>query len=81
MGNLISILENFYKTEFEVKKITSDSALKEIRITTTEGPTFIFSTRIDSSKNLSLIKDLDLNKVEYIDLTVDDKIFYKNLSR
>lgn len=78
VGNLISILENFYKTEFEVKKITSDSALKEIHIETVEGPTFIFSTRIDSSKNLSLIKDLDLKKVEYIDLTVDDKIFYKN---
>lgn len=78
VGNFISILKNFYRTGFEIKKITSDSALKEIRIATLEGPFFIFSTRVDPSKNLSLIKDLDLNKVEYIDLTVDDKIFYKN---
>lgn len=81
VGNLIAILENFHKTGFEAKKIVFDGALKEIRINTLEGPMFIFSTRFDSSKNLSLIQDLDLNKVEYIDLTVDDKIFYKNISR
>lgn len=79
VGNLISIFENFSKTGFEIKKIISDGMLKEIRIETMEGPMFIFSTRIDSSKNLGLIKDLDLKKVEYIDLTVDDKIFYKNI--
>lgn len=78
IGNLIFILENFYKTGFEVKKIVSDDRLKEIHISTLEGPTLLFSTRFDSSKNLSLIKDLDLKNAEYIDLTVDDKIFYKN---
>ncbi|MHB9019492.1 MAG: cell division protein FtsQ/DivIB [Minisyncoccota bacterium] len=81
VGNLISILNNFYKTEFEVKRIVSDGALKELRVETLEGPTFIFSTRFDSSKNIALIKDLDLNKVEYIDLTVDNKIFYKNIKK
>jgi len=78
VGNLISILENFYKTGFDVKKIIFNDKLKEIHIETLDGPTFFFSTRFDSSKNLGLIKDLDLNKVAYIDLTVDDKIFYKN---
>jgi len=79
-GNLISILENFYKTGFEVKKITFDRGLEEIHIETIDGPVFRFSTRFDSSKNIDLLKDLikDLNfkKIEYIDLTVDGNNVY-----
>lgn len=80
-GNLISILENFYKTGFEVKKITFNRELEEIHIETIGGPVFRFSTRFDSSKNIDLIKDLDLKNTEYVDLTVENKVFYKNLAK
>ena len=78
VGNLIFILENFYKTGFEVKKIIFYDSLKELHISTIEGPLFRFSVRFDSLKNISSIKNLDLKNAEYIDVTVDDKIFYKN---
>ena len=77
VGNLISVLENFYKTGFEVKKITFDKELEEIHIDTIDGPVFLFSTRFDSSKNLSLIKDMDFKKAASVNLTVDDKIYIK----
>jgi len=79
VANLISILENFHETGFEINKIKSDRALKEIRITTSNGPLFIFSTRFDCAKNFALIKDLNFKNTEYVDLTVDDKIYYKNI--
>lgn len=78
VGNLISILENFYKTGFEVKRITFNKELEEIRVDTIDGPAFLFSTRFDSSKNIDLISGLDLKNTEYVDLTVENKIFYKN---
>ena len=77
VGNLISILENFYKTGFEVKKITFDKELEELHIETIDGPVFRFGTRFDSAKNLHLIKNMDLKKIGYIDLTVEDKMYIK----
>lgn len=79
VGNLIAILENFHKTGFEINKISSNRELKEIRISALNGPLFIFSTRFDCAKNFTLIKDLNFRNVEYVDLTVDDKIYYKNI--
>ena len=80
IGNLISVLENFYKTGFEVKKIIFYNSLKELHIDTIEGPLFRFGIRFDSAKNIDLLKDLikDLNfkKIEYIDLTVDGNNVY-----
>ena len=73
VGNLISVLENFYKTGFEVKKITFDKELEEIHIDTIDGPLFRFSVRFDSSKNIDPIKSLNLNEVEYVNLNVSDK--------
>jgi len=76
VGNLISILESFYKTGFEVKRITFNKELEEVHIETIDGPAFRFSTRFDSSKNIDMIKDLDFKKAEYIDLTVDENKIY-----
>lgn len=77
VGNLISVLENFYKTGFEVKKITFDKELEELHIETIDGPVFWFGTRFDSAKNLHLIKSMDLKKIGRVDLTVEDKMYIK----
>jgi hypothetical protein len=73
VGNMISILENFYKIGFEIKKITFDKELEEIHIDTIDGPFFRFSIRFDSSKNNDPVKSLNLNEVEYVNLNVSDK--------
>lgn len=77
VGNLISVLENFYKTGFEVKKITFDKELEELHIETIDGPVFWFGIRFDSAKNLHLIKNMDLKKIGRVDLTVEDKMYIK----
>lgn len=80
VGNLISILENLSKTGLEAQKIIFDNSLKELRVDTIEGPILLFSVRFDSSKNIPLIANLNPKKMEYIDLRVENKIFYKTLS-
>ncbi len=77
IGNLIAILENLNKTGFDVNKVFFDSSLKELKTTTTEGITLIFSIRFNPVKNMSLLKNIDFQKAKYIDLTVENKIYYK----
>jgi len=78
IDNLIIVLNNLNKTGFEAKKIIFNGELKEIRVETVEGPILLFSIRFNEAANISSIKDLNLITAEYIDLTVDNKIYYKN---
>ncbi len=78
VGNLISVLENLNKTGFEITKINFDKDLQEITVQTMEGTRLLFSDRFNSAQNIALIKDLNLKNVDYIDLRVENKIYYKN---
>lgn len=75
--NLITILENFNKTGFKAKKIVFDSQLKELHVETAGGPSLFFSTRFNEMANITSIKDLNLTDAEYIDLRVENKVYYK----
>jgi cell division septal protein FtsQ len=75
--NLILVLENLNKNGLEAQKITFDDSLKELHVNSVEGPIMLFSIRFDSSKNIPLITSLNTKNIDYIDLTVENKIFYK----
>ena len=77
VGNLMSVLENLDQTGFDPVKISFDGSLQELRIDTSEGTILFFGVRYDSAKNIPLIKNLGSQKLDYIDLRVENKIFYK----
>lgn len=82
LGNLLMILSNLKKINLPVKKITFDRELQELRAETYDGPALLFSVRFNPQLSIesldSLLKTLDLKKLSYIDLRVENRIYYKN---
>ncbi|MBI3046631.1 MAG: hypothetical protein HYY86_03805 [Candidatus Harrisonbacteria bacterium] len=81
--NLISVLEGISELRLPVKKIVFDKRLQEIQVAVYSGPDLFFSIRFDPSLNLSSLRSLrekgELQKAKYIDLRVENRIYYKNL--
>ena len=79
---LISVLKGILELHLPVKKIVFDKRLQEIEITAYSGPDLFFSIRFDPSLNLSSLRSLqekdELRKAKYIDLRVENRIYYKN---
>lgn len=81
MENIIKILLGVKDLNPAVKKITYDRHLEEIIVDAYSGPDLFFSVRFDPAMNISSLKSLEeknsLNKAAYIDLRVENKIYYK----
>lgn len=81
-GNVIKIVESISNLNMPIKKITFNSALQEIQIQTHRGPNILFSIRFDPEFNLSslhaLRQKIGFERIEYIDLRAENRIFYKN---
>ena len=79
--NLTDILKAISKMSMPVKKITFDKILQELHIATYEGPDLFFSIRFNPELNIASFRSLQekgtLKGMQYIDLRVENKIFYK----
>jgi len=82
-SNLAVILDGLKKLRVSIKKITFNRELQEIHAETYSGPNLLFSIRLDPTFNLeslqSLQEKLNFKDINYIDLRVENRIFYKNL--
>ena len=82
LGNLLILLDNLKKLSLPIKTIILDRNLQELRAETADGLVLLFSFRFNPQSSLdslnSLLKTLDLKKTDYIDLRVENRIFYKN---
>jgi len=80
--NLISVLNGILELHLPVKKIVFDKRLQEIQVAAYSGPNLFFSIRFDPALNLSSLRSLqekgELQKAKYIDLRVENRIYYKN---
>ena len=83
IGNLSAILKGILESKIPAKKVVFDKRLQEVRVGSYSGPDYFFSIRFDPKLNLESLKSLeekvDLNKVGYFDLRIENRIFYKNL--
>jgi cell division septal protein FtsQ len=82
LKNLLALLVNLKKMDLPIKKIVFDRKLQELLIEMYEGPDLMFSIRFDPALMFnslqSLLKSLDLKKINYIDLRVENRMYYKN---
>lgn len=83
LTNLIKILIGIQELKIPVKKAIFDDKLQEIGVTAYSRPDLFFSIRFDPALNLSSLRSLqekgELQKAKYIDLRVENRIYYKNL--
>ena len=81
--NIIKILEELKKLRLAVKNIKFDSKLQEIKVENYSGPNLLLSIRFDPATNLnslqSLMEKTDFKKYKYIDLRVENRIYYKTI--
>ncbi|MBI4991902.1 MAG: hypothetical protein HZB99_01675 [Candidatus Harrisonbacteria bacterium] len=81
--NLIAVVDGLKRIRMPIKEIIFKRELQEIHVKTYSGPDLLFSIRFDPTLNLeslqSLMEKTGLKNVQYIDLRVENRIFYKNL--
>lgn len=81
ISNLISVIRGIAHMELPVKKITYDNGLQEIRVENYSGPDLFFSIRFDPAQNiaslLSLQEKTNTSRIGYIDLRVENRLYYK----
>lgn len=81
IGNLISIIKAIAAMKLPIEKITYDARLQEIQVKNYSGPDLFFSIRFDPAQNIASLRTLkekvDLNKIAYIDLRVENRLYYK----
>jgi hypothetical protein len=80
--NFISIMNVLRQTGLGVQEIDlNDLALEQVDALTTNGPSLYFSLRFSADDYLEYIQKLMLepsfNKIQYIDCTTQDRIYYK----
>ena len=82
INNLTGILKNLGKLDAAIRKISLDRKLQELKVETYEGADILFSIRFDPAPNIEsfqkLFETLDLRKIDYVDLRIDNRIYYKN---
>ncbi len=80
--NLMAILESLPALNVSVDKIVFDQKLQELKIDTYDGPAILFSIRFDPALNIKslekLSETLDFQKIDHVDLRVENRIYYKN---
>jgi cell division septal protein FtsQ len=80
--HLIKLIESIAKLKFPIKKITFERKLQELRTETYAGPDIFFSVRFDPELNITSLQTLQekigLRGIQYIDLRVENRMYYKN---
>jgi len=83
IGNLTKLIKNIAKLKMPIKRIVFSKRIQEIKVETYTGPNLLFSIRFDPTLNMASLQNIEgengFNEIEYIDLRVENRIFYKNL--
>lgn len=81
--NIIKLLNGLKGFRLAIAKIDFDPKLQEIRVKNYSGPELLFSVRFDPATNLDSLKSLiekgEFEKYRYIDLRVENRIYYKTI--
>lgn len=81
--HLVKLITGISKLQFPIKKLTYERKLQELQMEIYAGPDILFSIRFDPELNLASLQTLQekigLKGIRYIDLRVENRIFYKNL--
>ncbi|MFH1759443.1 MAG: hypothetical protein ABH822_02715 [Patescibacteria group bacterium] len=82
-SNFMEIINSWLVGEMAIHNLTIDRERQELRTTTAFGSDLFFSYRFNPKGNLIALKQLrdkggvDLRKVQYVDLRVENRIYYK----
>lgn len=81
VGNIIKIINDLKDLNLAVKKINFDSKLEEIRVQNYSGPDIYLSIRFNPDANINSLKSLieknGVKNYKYIDLRVENRIYYR----
>jgi len=81
-ANFIKIIESLKNSDLRVKEFVIDHLLQELKTETQEGVKILFNLRFDPEFGISALKSLrgevSFKNIEYIDLRVENRIYYKN---
>ena len=82
ISNLVSIVNVLRGSGLNIKEIMlNDISLEEIRVTTYDGPTILFSLRFPADADLLVIKNImtkpGFQKIQYLDLRTEARAYYK----
>lgn len=79
--NIITTLENIPSLNLPIKRAVFDKYLQELRFEAYSGPDIFFSIRFDPMFNLGSLEKLEkkknLQNMRYIDLRVENRLYYK----
>lgn len=82
LANTIKILQGIKELRLPFQEILLDRELQELRVRNNQGPAVLFSLRFDPTLNLSALRSLksknNLSGIQYIDLRVENRLYYKN---
>ena len=82
MPNILQALTVMGERNVRTKKIVFDKGRQELKVYTAAGAKIIFSTRIDPTVIFltaydGIIKKIGLESIDYLDLTVENRIYYQ----
>jgi cell division septal protein FtsQ len=81
-ANLTKLITGITELKFPIKKLSFERKLQELRMETYAGPDIFFSIRFDPELNLTSLRTLQekigLKGIRYIDLRVENRMYYKN---
>lgn len=85
LDNFIKILESLKTLNLDVREFSIDHLLQELKAKTLQGPEIFFSLRFDPAFSISALKALKekmpIKNISYIDLRVENRIYYQNPSQ
>lgn len=81
-ANLKSILNAIAAMNLRVKDLKLDQKVQELAVVTFDGAKMVFSLRFSPANNLAALSEIlsatPLEAVDYVDLTVENKVYLKN---
>lgn len=81
LNNTLKLITGLPEINFAIEKITFNRELQELTVFTYNGPRVLLSIRFDPTQNINGMQNLrptlNFSELEYIDLRVENRIFYK----
>lgn len=81
MDNLLAIIRGISAMKLPFRRISYDERLQEIHVENFIGPEILFNIRFNPDQNISSMIALegktDISRIKYIDLRVENRLYYK----
>ncbi len=81
LGNVVLILKELPLLHLPIRSLNYDGHLEELHADTYSGMQLLFSIRFDPTENISSLQTLegsiDVAKLSYVDLRVENRLYYK----